>query len=173
MQVPTLEWQPRLNRVRRPGSANADASFENESEPDAYALERRLRLKRAAGRQSVVWLGRPARFLGSDPRGRSQPRRGSAPSMASIEALASADGLSSSPTLWRCYEGRAVRSLAAPASHSAIRASRRPGVLLGERLGLPHATIIMACRWRAGGALVSSASSKAAGPGVAMRFPPC
>ena len=51
-QVPTREWQPRLNDTR-PGFASSDASFEM-NEPDAYALEEGLRLKEKHGGEVVV-----------------------------------------------------------------------------------------------------------------------
>ena len=56
-QVPTREWQPRLNEARS-WIREQDASFEM-NEPDAYALEESLRLGRSTG---VRWSSaRPGR----------------------------------------------------------------------------------------------------------------
>ncbi len=48
-QVPTREWQPRLNDTKT-WIREQDASFEM-NEPDAYALEESLRLKEEARRR--------------------------------------------------------------------------------------------------------------------------
>src|SRR5919108_1134012 len=58
-QVPTREWQPRLNEART-WIREADASFEL-NEPDAYALEEALRLKEKHGGEIVVCAAGPAR----------------------------------------------------------------------------------------------------------------
>src|SRR4051794_26959266 len=58
-QVPTRDWQPRLNDSRT-WIRDQDASFEM-NEPDAYALEEALRLKEAHGGEVVVCSAGPAR----------------------------------------------------------------------------------------------------------------
>src|ERR1700704_5868908 len=58
-QVPTREWQPRLNDAKT-WIREQDASFEM-NEPDAYALEESLRLKEAHGGEVVVCSAGPAR----------------------------------------------------------------------------------------------------------------
>src|SRR3979490_1413250 len=58
-QVPTREWQPRLNDDKT-GIREQDASFEM-NEPDAYALEEALRLKEKQGGEVVVCSAGPAR----------------------------------------------------------------------------------------------------------------
>src|SRR3954469_25457341 len=58
-QVPTREWQPRLNDAKT-WIREADASFEM-NEPDAYALEEALRLKEKQGGEVVVCAAGPAR----------------------------------------------------------------------------------------------------------------
>src|ERR1700687_2150650 len=58
-QVPTREWQPRLNESRT-WIREQDASFEM-NEPDAYALEEGLRLKETHGGEVVVCSAGPAR----------------------------------------------------------------------------------------------------------------
>src|SRR5437773_12084361 len=58
-QVPTREWQPRLNDDKT-WIREQDASFEM-NEPDAYALEEALRLKEKHGGEVVVCSAGPAR----------------------------------------------------------------------------------------------------------------
>src|SRR5256885_9510573 len=58
-QVPTREWQPRLNDGKT-WIRDQDASFEM-NEPDAYALEEALRLKEKHGGEVVVCSAGPAR----------------------------------------------------------------------------------------------------------------
>src|SRR5712664_1809195 len=58
-QVPTREWQPRLNDDKT-WIREQDASYEM-NEPDAYALEESLRLKEKHGGEVVVCSAGPAR----------------------------------------------------------------------------------------------------------------
>src|SRR5438045_4429566 len=58
-QVPTREWQPRLNESKT-WIREQDASYEM-NEPDAYALEEALRLKEKHGGEVVVCSAGPAR----------------------------------------------------------------------------------------------------------------
>src|SRR5204863_9418052 len=58
-QVPTREWQPRLNDTKT-WIREQDAAFEM-NEPDAYALEEGLRLKEKHGGEVVVCSAGPAR----------------------------------------------------------------------------------------------------------------
>src|SRR5918999_2183005 len=58
-QVPTREWQPRLNDAKT-WIREQDASYEM-NEPDAYALEEALRLKEKHGGEVVVCSAGPAR----------------------------------------------------------------------------------------------------------------
>src|ERR671937_1017120 len=58
-QVPTREWQPRVNDART-WIREQDASFEM-NEPDAYALEEALRLKERHAGEVVVCSAGPAR----------------------------------------------------------------------------------------------------------------
>src|SRR5437667_69613 len=57
-QVPTREWQPRLNDTKT-WIREQDASYEM-NEPDAYALEEALRLKEKHGGEVVVCSAGPA-----------------------------------------------------------------------------------------------------------------
>src|SRR3954468_19941389 len=58
-QVPSRDWQPRLNDTRT-WIRELDAGFEM-NEPDAYALEEALRLKEKHGGEGVVCSAGPAR----------------------------------------------------------------------------------------------------------------
>src|SRR5690348_18508327 len=58
-QVPTREWQPRLDDSKT-WIRESDASFEM-NEPDAYALEEALRLKEKHSGEVVVCSAGPAR----------------------------------------------------------------------------------------------------------------
>src|SRR5207245_3159053 len=58
-QVPSRDWQPRLNDTKT-WIREQDASFEM-NEPDAYALEEALRLKEQHGGEVVVCSAGPAR----------------------------------------------------------------------------------------------------------------
>ena len=58
-QVPTREWQPRLNDDKT-WIRDQDVSYEM-NEPDAYALEESLRLREKHGGEVVVCSAGPAR----------------------------------------------------------------------------------------------------------------
>ena len=58
-QVPTREWQPRLND-QKTWIREQDVSYEM-NEPDAYALEEALRLREKHGGEVVVCSAGPAR----------------------------------------------------------------------------------------------------------------
>src|SRR5262249_26736369 len=58
-QVPTRDWQPKLNEAAT-WIREQDASYEM-NEPDAYALEEALRLKEKLGGEVVVCSAGPAR----------------------------------------------------------------------------------------------------------------
>src|SRR6185369_12153051 len=59
-QVPTREWQPRLND-QKTWIREADVSYEM-NEPDAYALEESLRLREKHSGEVVVCAAGPARI---------------------------------------------------------------------------------------------------------------
>src|SRR5712692_1104546 len=58
-QVPTRDWQPRLDEAKT-WIRESDATFEM-NEPDAYALEEGLRLKEKHGGEVVVCSAGPTR----------------------------------------------------------------------------------------------------------------
>src|SRR5512147_2183267 len=87
-QVPTREWQPRLNEAKT-WIREADASFEM-NEPDAYALEEGLRLREKHGGEVVVCSAGPARVQQVIREGLA---RGADRAIhVSADALGSADG---------------------------------------------------------------------------------
>ena len=111
------------------------------NEPDAYALEEALRLKEKHGGEVVVCSAGPARVAQVI---REALARGADRAIhVEDDALASADAFVVADALARGDEGRAVRPDPHRACSPTTRASRRPASILAERLGLPHATIIM------------------------------
>ena len=139
-QVPTREWQPRLNDART-WIREADASFEM-NEPDAYALEEGLRLEgeARAARSSSAPPGRHA----WPPVIREALARG-----ADRAIHVEDDGPRSRPTRsgWRqrspaAHAGRGF-DLVLTGLQSDDQGHAQAGVVLAERLGIPHATIIM------------------------------
>ena len=120
-QVPTREWQPRLNDDKT-WIRDQDASFEM-NEPDAYALEEALRLKEKHGGEVVVCSAGPARV--------AQVIREALARGADRAIHVEDDGAGQR----RCVRdrrragggdaGRAVRPRCSPACSPTIRASRR------------------------------------------------
>jgi electron transfer flavoprotein beta subunit len=137
-QVPTREWQPRVNDERT-WIRDEDAGFEM-NEPDAYALEESLRLKEKHGGEVVVCSAGPARVAQvlreALARGADRAIHVESDSLASADAFVTAGALAS-----------AMRDeafdLALTGLQSDDQGFGQVGVILAERLGLPHATIIM------------------------------
>ena len=137
-QVPTREWQPRLNDTKT-WIREADASFEM-NEPDAYALEEGLRLRERHGGEVVVCAAGPARVAQvireALARGADRAIHVEHDELASADAFVTADALAD-----------AVRDeafdLVLTGLQSDDQGHAQVGVILAERLGMPHATIIM------------------------------
>ncbi len=137
-QVVTREWQLRVND-QKTWIRDADASFEL-NEPDAYALEEALRLKEKHGGEVVVCCAGPARatqvIREALARGADRAIHVEADALASADAMTIADALAS-----------AVRDerfdLVLTGLQSDDQGFGQVGVVLAERLGMPHATIIM------------------------------
>ena len=137
-QVVTREWQL---RVGESGTwiRDADASFEL-NEPDAYALEEALRLKEKHGGEVVVCSAGPPRasqvIREALARGADRAIHVEADSLATADAFTVADALAA-----------AVRDeafdLVLTGLQSDDQGFGQVGVVLAERLGMPHATIIM------------------------------
>jgi electron transfer flavoprotein beta subunit len=137
-QVPTREWQPRLDDTKT-WIREADASFEM-NEPDAYALEESLRLKETHGGEVVVCSAGPARVAQVL---REALARGADRAIhVEDDGLASADAFVTSSALAAAMKDEQF-DLILTGLQSDDQGFAQVGVILAERLGLPHATIIM------------------------------
>ena len=137
-QVPTREWQPRLNDDKT-WIREADASFEM-NEPDAYALEEALRLKEKHGGDVVVCSAGPARVAQVI---REALARGADRAIhVEDDGLASADAFVTSAALAAAMKDERF-DLVLTGLQSDDQGFAQVGVILAEKLGLPHATIIM------------------------------
>jgi len=137
-QVPTREWQPRLTDDRT-WIREQDASHEM-NEPDAYALEEALRLRERHGGEVVVCAAGPARvqtvIREALARGADRALHVEDGSLAAADAFVTAD---------------AMAAAMAPESFDLVltglqsddQGQAQVGVVLAERLGMPHSTIIM------------------------------
>jgi electron transfer flavoprotein beta subunit len=150
-QVPTREWQPRLNDAGT-WIREADASFEM-NEPDAYALEEALRLreKRDAGgdrSEVVVCAAGPARVTTVL---REALARGADRAIhVEEESLSSADAFGVAGVLADAMRDERF-DLVLAGLQSDDQGHGQVGVVLAERLGMPHATIIMDVEVQEGG----------------------
>jgi electron transfer flavoprotein beta subunit len=138
-QVVTREWQLRVNDSRS-WIRDQDATFEL-NEPDAYALEEALRLKEKHGGEVVVCSAGPARaaqvLREALARGADRAIHVESDVFVSADAFVIADGLAG-----------AMRDeqfdLVMTGLQSDDQGFGQVGVVLAEKLGMPHATIIMA-----------------------------
>ena len=137
-QVVTREWQLRVNEAKT-WIRDQDASFEL-NEPDAYALEEALRLKEKHGGEVVVVSAGPARaaqvLREALARGADRAIHVEADALAAADAFEIAEALAS-----------AIRdeqfNLVLTGLQSDDQGFGQVGVVLAEKLGMPHATIIM------------------------------
>jgi electron transfer flavoprotein beta subunit len=137
-QVPTREWQPRLNDDKT-WIRDGDASFEM-NEPDAYALEEALRLKEKHGGEVVVCSAGPSRVAQVI---REALARGADRAIhVEDDALASADAFVTSAALAAAMKDEQF-DLVLTGLQSDDQGFAQVGVIMAEILGLPHATIIM------------------------------
>ncbi len=145
-QVPTREWQPRLNDTGA-WIREQDASFEM-NEPDAYALEEGLRLKEKHGGEVVVCSAGPARVAQvlreALARGADRAIHVEDDRLANADAFVVASALAS-----------AMRDdqfdLVLTGLQSDDQGLAQTGVVLAELLGVPHATIVMEVQVADGG----------------------
>jgi electron transfer flavoprotein beta subunit len=139
-QVPTREWQPRIDESRR-GVREQDASFEM-NEPDAYALEEGLRLRERHGGEVVACTAGPARasqvLREALARGADRAIHVEDDRLGSIGA----DGGAVAGALADAMRDEAF-DLVLTGLQSDDLGAAQTGVILAERLGLPHATIVM------------------------------
>jgi electron transfer flavoprotein beta subunit len=137
-QVVTREWQLRVNDAKT-WIRDQDASFEL-NEPDAYALEEALRLKEKHTGEVVVVSAGPARaaqvIREALARGADRAVHIESDALATADAVTVADAIAS-----------AIRDekfdLVLTGLQSDDQGFGQIGVILAEKLGMPHATIIM------------------------------
>jgi electron transfer flavoprotein beta subunit len=145
-QVVTREWQLRVNDAKN-WIRDQDASFEL-NEPDAYALEEALRLKEKHGGEVVVVSAGPARaaqvLREALARGADRAIHVESDALAAADAFVVAGALAD-----------AVREekfdLVLTGLQSDDQGFGQVGVVLAEKLGMPHATIIMEVQAADGG----------------------
>jgi len=137
-QVPTREWQPRLDD-QKTWIREQDASYEM-NEPDAYALEEALRLREKHGGEVVVCSAGPARvqqvIREALARGADRALHVEDESLSAADAFAVADALAAAMAGERF-------DLVLTGLQSDDQGHASTGVVLAERLGIPHSTIIM------------------------------
>jgi electron transfer flavoprotein beta subunit len=137
-QVPTREWQPRLTDDKT-WIREQDASFEM-NEPDAYALEEALRLREKHSGEVVVCAAGPARvqqvIREALARGADRALHVEDDRLASADASVTAEALAAAMAEERF-------DLVLTGLQSDDLGQAQTGVVLAERLGIPHSTIIM------------------------------
>src|SRR5690606_14910947 len=137
-QVVTREWQLRVNDAKT-WIRDQDGSFEL-NEPDAYALEEALRLKEKHGGEVIVVSAGPARVQQAI---RDALARGADRALhIESDALAAADASAVADALAAALKDEQP-DLVLTGLQSDDQGFGSVGVILAEKLGLPHATIIM------------------------------
>ena len=137
-QVVTREWQLRVND-QKTWIRDQDASFEL-NEPDAYALEEALRLKEKHTGEVIVCCAGPARATQVI---REALARGADRAIhVESDALATADANAVAEALAAAINEESV-DLVLTGLQSDDQGFGQVGVVLAEKLGIPHATIIM------------------------------
>jgi electron transfer flavoprotein beta subunit len=145
-QVPTREWQPRLNDSKT-WIREQDVAYEM-NEPDAYALEEALRLREKHSGEVVVCSAGPARvqqvIREALARGADRALHVEDDSLAAADAVVTADALAAAM-------GDEKFDLVLTGLQSDDQGHGQTGVVLAERLGIPHSTIIMDVQVAEGG----------------------
>lgn len=137
-QVVTREWQLRVND-QKTWIRDQDASFEL-NEPDAYALEEALRLKEKHTGEVIVCSAGPARATQVI---REALARGADRAVhVESDALGTADANAVAAALADAIKAEGV-DLVLTGLQSDDQGFGQVGVILAEKLGMPHATIIM------------------------------
>ena len=137
-QVPTREWHPRLNEAGT-WIREQDASYEL-NEPDAYALEEALRLREKHSGEVVVCAAGPARVQQVI---REALARGADRALhVEDDSLGSADAAVTSGALAAAMADERF-DLVLTGLQSDDQGHAQVGVMLAERLQIPHSTIIM------------------------------
>jgi electron transfer flavoprotein beta subunit len=137
-QVVTRDWQVRPNDART-WIRDAEAEFEM-NEPDAYALEAALRLREAHGGEVIAVSAGPARvsqvLREALARGADRALHIEGDALPQADAFVVADALAAAI-------GPEAPDLVLTGLQSDDMGFGQTGVVLAERLGVPHATIIM------------------------------
>ena len=137
-QVPTREWQPRLNDDKT-WIREQDVSYEM-NEPDAYALEEGLRLREKHGGEVVVCSAGPARVQQVI---REALARGADRALhVEDAALGAADAFTAAAALTEAMREEQF-DLVLTGLQSDDQGHAQFGPVLAEKLGVPHSTIIM------------------------------
>jgi electron transfer flavoprotein beta subunit len=137
-QVPTREWQPRLNDDKT-WIREQDVSYEM-NEPDAYALEEGLRLREKHGGEVVVCSAGPARvqqvIREALARGADRAIHVESDQLGAADACVAAAALAAAM-------GEERFDLILTGLQSDDQGHAQFGPVLAEKLGVPHSTIIM------------------------------
>ena len=137
-QVPTREWQPRLNDDKT-WIREQDVSYEM-NEPDAYALEEGLRLREKHSGEVVVCSAGPARvqqvIREALARGADRAIHVEDQSLGAADAYAAAAAMSAAMAEEKF-------DLILTGLQSDDQGHAQFGPVLAEMLGVPHSTIIM------------------------------
>ena len=137
-QVPTREWQPRLNDDKT-WVRDQDVSYEM-NEPDAYALEEALRLREKHGGEVVVCSAGPARVQQVI---REALARGADRALhVEDDSLAAADASMAAAALTAAMAEQKF-DLILTGLQSDDQGHAQFGPVLAEKLSIPHSTIIM------------------------------
>lgn len=137
-QVPTREWQPRLNDGKT-WIREQDVSYEM-NEPDAYALEESLRLREKHGGEVVVCSAGPTRVQQVI---REALARGADRAIhVEDDALGAADAFTAASALAPAMAEQKF-DLILTGLQSDDQGHAQFGPVLAEKLGIPHSTIIM------------------------------
>ena len=137
-QVPTREWQPRLNDDKT-WVRDQDVSYEM-NEPDAYALEEALRLREKHSGEVVVCSAGPARVQQVI---REALARGADRALhVEDDGLAAADAFTAAAALAPAMAEQKF-DLILTGLQSDDQGHAQFGPVLAEKLGIPHSTIIM------------------------------
>src|SRR5687768_1479782 len=140
-QVPTREWQPRLREDGR-WIRETDVSYEM-NEPDAYALEAALQLRERHGGEVVVSSAGPSRvqqvIREALARGADRAIHVEDDRLGAADAFVTADALAAAMA-------SETFDLVLTGLQSDDQGHAQMGVILAERLGVPHSTIVMEIR---------------------------
>ena len=145
-QVPTREWQPRLADDGK-WIREQDVTYEM-NEPDAYALEEALRLRERHGGEVVVCTAGPGRvqqvIREALARGADRALHVEDEGLGAADAVITADALAAEMAAEQF--GLVLTGL-----QSDDQGHGQTGVMLAERLGIPHSTIVMEVHVQDGG----------------------